>query len=166
MRHLQVAEDGRLAALRGDHPAALAHYRNAMRIAVTTGAPEVFFRHYLEASLESLELMDAFDSVLEYCDRAILHYADNPPRHDVAWLDLASIHQRRGVVLLKSGKPDPARAAFASALELADRIGAQLQLARLILSWMTRGLVVSNERILSEQRRLHYFSIRSEVLRA
>ena len=162
MRHFQVAEAGRAAALRGDHKAALTQYREAMRIAVSMSAPEVFFRHYLEATLESLELMKAYDNVLEYCDRAILHYEANPPQHDVARLDLASIHQRRGAVLFKSGKVDQARAALTRAVELADSIGAELQLARLVLGWMSRGLAISNERLLSEQRRLHYFSIRGD----
>ena len=71
--HLQIAETGKLAALRGDHRTALGHYREAIRIAVGSGAPEVFFRHYLEATLESLELSEAFDDVLAYCDRAIAH---------------------------------------------------------------------------------------------
>ena len=139
MRHLQIAEAGRVAALRGDHPTALGHYRDAMRLAVSTGAPEVFFRHYLEATLESLERMDAFDSVIEYCERAIQYYAAHPPQHDVARLDLASIHQRHGAVLLKSGQPVRARAAFACAVELADRLGAALPLARLVLGWLTRS---------------------------
>jgi tetratricopeptide (TPR) repeat protein len=163
MRHLQMAEVGKLAALRGDHVTALGHYRDAMRLAVAGGAPEVFFRHYLEATLESLELMNAFDNVLEYCDRAIRHYAEHPPEHEIAWLDLASIHQRRGAVLLKSGNRAEARAAFACAVELANRIGASLELAQLVLGWLTRGLVVSTERLLVEQRRLRYFSIRADA---
>ena len=157
-QHLAAAETGKHAALRGEHQAALGHYREAMRLAVSMKAPEVFFRHYLESALESLELMGAFDNVLEYCDRAILHYELNPPAHEVASLDLAWIHQRRGVVLLKSGRRDEARAALAGAVTIAGHIGATLPLARALLGWLTRGLSVSNERIVSEQRRFHYFS--------
>jgi tetratricopeptide (TPR) repeat protein len=162
MRHLQVAESGRQAALRGDHLSALRHYREAMVMAVTAGDPEVFFRHYLEATLESLELMKAFDDVLAYCERALQHYSDHPPQHELAQLDLAAIHQRRGVVLLKTGQTDQARAALVCAVEVADRIGASLDLGRLLLRWLSRGLVVSPERVLKEQQRLGYFSMRAQ----
>lgn len=157
-QHLAAAETGKRAAQRGEHRAALGHYREAMRLAVSMKAPEVFFRHYLESALESLELMEAYDNVLEYCDRAVLHYELNPPAHEVATLDLATIHQRRGVVLLKSGRGQEAREALAKALETGSRIGATLPLARALLGWLARGLTVSSDRIVSEQRRLHYFS--------
>lgn len=167
--HLQIAEAGKRAALRGDHRAALGHYRDAMRLAVTTGAPEVFFRHYLEATLESLELSEAFDEVLAYCDRAIAHYATHPPGHALAELDLASIHQRRGVVLLKRGgpgaaPPSGATLALEHAVAGAARIGARLELSERLLDWIRRGLAATRQRILAEQRRLHYFSVRPDTV--
>jgi tetratricopeptide (TPR) repeat protein len=164
--HLQIAEAGKHAALRGDHRRALGHYREAMRIAVTRGAPEVFFRHYLEATLESLELLEAFDDVLTYCERAIAHFAAHPPQHAVAELDLAWIYQRRGSVLVKRGEIASARAALEQALAGAVRIGAQLPLASLLLDWLRRGLAVSKHRVLVEQRRLHYFSVRPDTVGA
>jgi hypothetical protein len=136
----------------------------------------VFRRHYLEISLESLELLEEFDPVIEYCDRAIAPYAEHPPQSDVASLDLASIHQRKAVVLMKMegtpsrrsdrpGARDAARQSLAQAIELADRIGARLELARLLQGWIARGFVVPADRITREQRRLRYFSVRSETMR-
>jgi tetratricopeptide (TPR) repeat protein len=162
--HLQIAESGKLAALRGDHRTALGHYREAIRLAVGSGAPEVFFRHYLEATLESLELSEAYDDVLAYCDRAIEHYAANPPAHVLAELDLASIHQRRGVVLLKRSEVAPARAALEQAVAGAARIGVRFELAERVLDWIRRGLAVTVPRLLAEQRRLHYFSVRPDTV--
>jgi len=158
--HLRVAEEGNVAALRGDHKAALLRYREAIRLAVQSRAPEVFFRCYMEATLESLELMEDFGSVIEYCDRATAHYAAQPPAHDVAWLDLASIHQRKGAVLLKMGDHEAARQALEAALAIGVRIGARLELARLLHGWIARSFFVSADRITQEQRRLHYFSVR------
>jgi len=162
--HLQIAEAGKLAALRGDHRAALGHYREAIRLAVTSGAPEVFFRHYLEATLESLELSGAFDDVLAYCDRAIAHYVEHPPANVLAELDLASIHQRRGVILVKRSEVAPARAALEQAVAGAARIGARLELAERVLDWLRRGLAVTAPRLLAEQRRLRYFSVRPDTV--
>jgi tetratricopeptide (TPR) repeat protein len=158
--HLRVAEDGNAAALRGDHQTALSRYREAIRLAVQHRAPEVFFRCYMEATLESLELMEEFASVIEYCDRATAHYAAQPPAHDVAWLDLASIHQRKGAVLLKMGDHGAAGHELEQALAIGARIGARLELARLLRGWIARSFFVSKDRITQEQRRLHYFSVR------
>ena len=196
--HVSLAESGKAAALRGDHANALLRYRDAMRLAAEQHAPEVFRRHYLEISLESLELLEEFDPVIEYCDRAIAHYAAHPPQSDLASLDLASIHQRKGVVLMKmegtpsrrsgrpegtapsrsgrpegtapsrSGRPDArdaARQSLAQAIEIGERIGARLELARLLHGWIARGFVIQADRILREQRRLRYFSVRSETMR-
>ena len=163
--HMQVAEAGKRAALRGDHANALLRYREALRLAADQRAPEMFRRHYLEISLESLELLAEFDSVLEYCDRAIAHYTENPPQSDVAWLDLAFIHQRKGAVLMKAGEPNKARLELARALEVGGSVGAPLELARLLHGWIARGLVITPSRITHEQRRLHYFSVRSDTVR-
>ncbi|MDA0165731.1 hypothetical protein OM076_36020 [Solirubrobacter ginsenosidimutans] len=162
--HLSIAETGKRAALRGDHTTALGHYREAMHLAVSSGAPEVFFRHYLEATMESLELMNDFGSVIEYCERAVEHYREHPPAHPVAWLDLASIHQRHGCVLLKQGDVGPARVAFEQAIDIAARAPAHLPLAEALGGWLRRGLFVSPERMLAEQRRYRYFCVRPETV--
>lgn len=165
-QHLALAEQGKLAALRGDHQAALEQYRQAIKIVVQTRAPEVFFRHYLEASLESLELMGALDDVLSYCDKAVAHYDANPPLNQLAKLDLASIHQRRGVVLLKRGERDLAKVALGQALQCARDAEAQLELSQLLHTWLTKGLTITPDRVLREQRRLRYFSVRADALRS
>lgn len=135
-----------------------------MRLAVSSGAPEVFVRHYIEATMESLELMNEFGSVFAYCERAIEHYREHPPAHPVAWLDLASIHQRHASVLLKQGQVGPARVAFEQAIDIAARAPTRLPLAEALVSWLRRGLVVSPERVVAEQRRYRYFSVRPETV--
>ena len=162
--HLSIAEAGKRAALRGDHRTALGRYREAMHLAVSSGAPEVFLRHYLEAAMESLELMNEFGSVVEYCERAVDHYREHPPAHPMAWLDLGSIHQRHACVLLKQGRVDPARVTFAQAIDIAARAPARLPLAEALGGWLQRGLVVSPARVVAEQRRHRYFSIRPETV--
>lgn len=161
--HLAIARTGEQAALRGDHLTALAHYRDAIRLAVASRSPDVFARHYLEATLESLELMGDFESVAEFCERAVAHYEVNPPKHGLAWLDLASIYQRKGIILLKQGKTEPAYATMEVAISTAARAPATLPLCERLLDWHRRGLSVSAERLLAEQRRLRYFSIRHNM---
>ncbi|MCB9529514.1 MAG: peptidylprolyl isomerase [Myxococcales bacterium] len=161
--HLGVAEQGKLHALRGEHPLALQHYREAMNQAVRFGEPEVFYRHYLECALESLELMGALDEVVAWCDAALEHYRAHPPQTAVGARDLAHIHQRRGIALMKRGHRDPARAALAEAIELQD--GA-MPLAATLLRWIDSRLHCDAARITAEQRRQGFFSVRADTVDA
>lgn len=164
IEHLTVAEVGKTAALRGDFSVALNQYREAMRLAIACGAPEVFFRHYLEATLEALELMGEYSSVLEYCERAIGHYESHPPSSKMAVWDLASTYQRKAVALVKSSRLKDANSALTVALSLADSVGIKLELSLLLRSWIARSLTITPERVLTEQRRLRYFSVRNDTI--
>lgn len=162
--HIGIAEQGKVLALRDDHVNALLHYRQAMRMAVTNKAPEVLFRHYLECSLESLEHMGAYDELLDYCERAIDHYRMHPPRTPLALLDLASIHQRRGVVLLKQSQRAGAARELEVACDTAKSGGARLPLAETLLRWIKAEFSVGVDRIRAEQVRHRYFSVRKETV--
>lgn len=157
--HLGFAERGKLHALAGDHREALIHYRAAIRLAVEQGAPEVFFRHYMECSLESLELLGSLREVLDYCERALAHYAARPPEHELARRDLAHVHLRRGVCLLKLGERDAARVSLEAALASG---GGALPLATALLQWLRAGWHVDAARVLAEQRRHDYFTVRAD----
>jgi hypothetical protein len=162
--HAGIAEYGKVCALRGDYTNALLCYREAMRMAVEGGAFEVVFRHYLECSLEALEHMGAFGEVLDYCDRAIDHYREHPPLNPLARLDLASIHQRRGVVLLKRGERAEASRAFEAVREAAAGGEARLPLAGELLRWLQGGFNISPHRLEAELARHRYFSVRKETV--
>ncbi len=160
--HMGIAEQGKVYALEGNHGRALFYYRHAMRLAVEAGDPEVFFRHYLECVIESLEQTGSFDEVLEYCDKALELYEKNPPADPVNLRDQASIYQRRGVVHLKRGDKDGARRAFEDALQALAGSGQKLPLASSLLDWLRRGLHVEPARVDAELRRADYFSVREE----
>lgn len=158
--HFGIAEQGKLYALAGRHALALAYYREAIRLTVQAGDPEIVFRHYLECVLESLEQMDAYADVLDYCDKAIgLLRAQ-----EAAAGELAHVYQRQGAVLLKRGERDAAAQALRRALDLADTQALALPLARTLLGWVERGLQVDGRRVLAEQRHARYFNVRPETV--
>ncbi len=162
--HIGIAEHGKVLALAGDHKGALRHYREAMAQAVRAAEPEVFFRHYLECSIESLELMNAYDEVLAYCERAIEHYrqhATTPELEALAQRDLAHVYQRQGVILFKQGHKSEARTALREALRLQP---GTMPLATSLLQWIDRNLHGDAARILAEQRRHGYFSVRTDTV--
>lgn len=164
--HLGLAEQGKLHAVSNRHREALSHYREAMNIAVKQQAPEVFFRHYLGCSLESLERMGAYREVMDYCEKALDHYASNPPEHEIACLDRATILQREGVIALRMGDQERAKRAFSDALKQAGEVKAELPLADRLHRWMAANLHIDSRRLEQELDRLDYWSVRPEHIDA
>lgn len=160
--HYGIAEAGKVHAVAGRHDEALRHYREAMRLAVEGGAEEVFFRHYTQCVLESLERLGHFDEVLAFCERAEGHYEANPPPHELAVLDRATHWERRGAVLLQADRGDEARDALEQAVSLAGK--GRLPLAETLLGWVRRGLRVDARRLRAEQERREYFVVRKDSL--
>ena len=161
--HLAIAEQGKVYALEGQHAAALAYYREAIRLTVQAGEPEIVFRHYLECVLESLERIGSYAEVLDYCDKALDLLAGAPVTEQTA-LERAHVFQRQGAVLLKSGNRDAAAAALRKAVELAAAHGFSLALANTLLAWLDRGLQVDARRVAAEQERANYFNVRRDTV--
>lgn len=157
--HLGVAEAGKVHALARRHGEALRHYREAMRLAVAAGAPEVFFRHYLQCTLESLELMESHDEVIRLCEEADAHYRRLGHPLPLHKRDHAAILERLGVVRLKAGAAG-AEEALRRAVELAGPGG--LPLAEEMLGWLDRRLTPTPARLAEAQRRRRYFTVRPD----
>jgi tetratricopeptide (TPR) repeat protein len=164
--HMGIAEQGKVYALQGNHSMALKYYRYAMHMTVQAGDPEVFFRHYLECVIESLEHTGSLSEVLAYCEKAIHFYEEHPPPNPLAVRDLASLHERRGIVLLKLQDGDGARLALRSALDIARKAGQTMPLSATLSRWVESGMHVDAPRLLAEQRRAGYFSVRSDTVNA
>ncbi|MEH6565904.1 MAG: tetratricopeptide repeat protein [Halopseudomonas sp.] len=160
--HLGIAEQGKLLALKGRHQDALQHYREALRLAVSSGAPEVFFRHYTQCVMESLELSGELDSVLRYCDEAEQHYQRLASPLPLVSRDRAENLQRRGCVLLRQGRLDAAMASLEQALQLAAQ--QPLPLARELTGWSKRGLTVGVRQLGDAQHRHQYFIVRKALV--
>lgn len=156
--HARVAEQGKVLALEGEHAEALRHYREALRLATRDGAPELVLRHYAWCVLESLERSEAFEDVLAFCERVEAHYAQRTPDSELARLDLASHRERQGLALLKLERTAQARERLESAVALAGP--GRLPLSERVLSWLRGGLHVDARRLVLEQERHRYWSVR------
>lgn len=167
--HLRLAEQGKVHAVAGEHDTALLYYRHAMRQAVESRAPEAFFRHYLECSIESLELLGHHQEVLDYCQRVEDHYAriTAADEHQAAFIarDLMANAQRAGLVLAKLDRRAEARASLADASLRAKDLGVELPLAARVGDWLDRGLQLAPDRLVAEQKRLCYFAVTRDSLK-
>ncbi|MCP4669537.1 MAG: tetratricopeptide repeat protein, partial [Deltaproteobacteria bacterium] len=162
--HIGIAEQGKLYALAGDHQKALFYYRHAIRMTVEAKDPEVFFRHYLDCVMESLEQLGSYEEVLEYCNKAIQFYNDNPPPNPLAQWDLAGIHQRKGVILLKMGDKEAVPEPFRKALDIARELNQKLPLTETLLRWVEAQMHIDPGRVKTEQERTQYFTVRKETV--
>ncbi|GGB86556.1 hypothetical protein GCM10011352_10560 [Marinobacterium zhoushanense] len=162
--HLGIAEAGKCFALKGDHLEALRHYREAMRLAVSSQAPEVFFRHYSQCVLESLELTGQYQDVLDYCKKADVYYQQLNTRRQLHARDHAAILERQGLVYAKLGERESALSSLAKARELAGQ--ARLELTEQVYGWLQRGLRPDVARLTDAQRKHRYFSVRAEQVNA
>ncbi len=154
--HAGVAESGKLLALKGQHKHALSRYREALRLAHSARAPQIFARHYLHCVLESLEHMGAHVEAAALAGEAASATA-NPDPTPFQRRDRAHLLERCGVNLMKAGDVRAARDVLGEALTL----DAALPLSRQLLDWTARGLAVSGDRIAGAQRRHKYFSVRA-----
>ena len=163
-RHLHIAEAGKVAAIAGDHDEALRHYREALRQAMAESAPEVFFRHYTQCVLESLERTGSYPEVLEYCERADEHYRGIEHLTAFQRRDHGALLERLGAVLAKAGRPDEALTALTRARDIAGP--SALPLAEALADWLRRGLRLDPHRITQLQDRHHYFTVRPDLVDA
>ena len=160
--HLRIAESGKLFALNGDYCRALGCYRLAMHLAVRSGSPEVFFRHYLECLIEAMELNGDYEEVLAFCDRMQTLHDELEKAGELEQLDRANIHQRRGIVLLKRQHDREAEHELAEATRLS---GNGLPLSATVLRWVRSRLSPGIPRLVEEQKRHGYFSVRRDTVK-
>lgn len=157
--HLAIAETGKLMALKGRHTDALQHYREALRLAVSSKAPEVFFRHYTQCVLESLELTGAYDEIIRFCIDADIHYASLGLSSSLHRRDHGSVLERLGLAQLKNDNLEAGRESLEKAREVAG--DGVLPITEEVLGWLKRGFRVDINRILGSQRKHKYFVVRS-----
>jgi hypothetical protein len=158
-----VAEQGKIHLLDGRHGDALRHFREAIRMAVAAHAPEIFFRHYTQCVLESLELSSDYEEIIAYCRDADAHYVKIESDEPILAKDHGATLERLGIALLLTGRREEAADALRRAAERAGP--GQLPLAEALADWLRRGLSVPLPVLRQAQRRHGYFSVRRETVR-
>jgi tetratricopeptide (TPR) repeat protein len=158
--HLSIAEHGKVMALKNRHDEALRHYREAIRMAVSCKAPEVFFRHYTQCVLESLELTGSYQEVMEFCQNADLHFEKLNSELQVHKKDHGSVLERWGINALKAGDKALALQQLHAAIERAGK--GVLPLTEELMQWLQRGLTVDTSRLLGLQKKHKYFVVRPD----
>lgn len=160
--HWGIAEAGKVALIDGDHVEALRHFREALRLAASSKAPEVFFRHYTQCVLETLELAGDYGEIVDLCTGQDAFYQEMGDTGPLLAKDHGSIIERLAVAELLSGNREEAVACFKRAIARAGP--SVLPLSETLLGWLRRGLVVPLGQLRQAQRRHRYFVVRRETV--
>lgn len=163
LRHLAIAEKGKLAALAGDHGRALELYRMALRLAGEMAAPTPFSRHYTDCILESLERAgrhgDALALTVAACEELERRGTPSPlQRRDHATLSL-----RRAILLLFLGREDEADHQLEQAVAIAHP--GRLALAAELRAWRQRRLTLTPQTLTEALARHGYYTVRRARVR-
>jgi len=158
--HLELASEGQVAALTGRHDRALEKYREAIRLAVSINAPEVFFRFYTQCVLESLEHIGSYGEIIQFCLDADSYYGDLETPMPIHSHDHGAILERLGMAYLKGGYTAQAHDALNRAAAVAAPT--KLPLTTEVLGWLNRRYEVSVQRLTELQHRHCYFVVRQE----
>jgi tetratricopeptide (TPR) repeat protein len=160
--HLQIAENGKVLALRGDHKEALRHYKEAMRMCQTVENSEFFLQHYSLCAMESLELMEAHEEIITFCEKSIDFLTPKKAERTDEWFrkNLASLLERKGIQCIYLDEKEEAIEALDSAIKEAGNLS--LPLAKELLNWLRRGYAITPQKVRDLQKRHHYFTVRKE----
>lgn len=161
--HFGVAERGKMYCLEGNQKEALRHYREAIQMSVREGSSDVFFQHYTQCVMESLELLGNHDEVISYCEKALDFLYNKNDESDLITKSIAAILEKQAIQHLFKEERDQAVELLKEAQQLVGR-GTQPLTADL-LNWVQRGYQISNKQIKEAQKRHNYFVVRKGNVR-
>lgn len=158
--HLGIAERGKLYALEGNHKEALRHYREAIRQTVQQKSPDVFFQHYTQCVMESLELSGAYGEVIDYCQKMQHFLQQQDDTNPMVAKGIASALEKEAIQWLLKEEATQALPLLQQARKRGGR--GQLPLTEQLLSWVQRGYRVDPRQVKDAQKRHQYFIVRRD----
>jgi len=162
MLHLGIAEKGKMYAVQGNHKEALRHYKEAIKMTQGQEMGETFFQHYMQCTLESLELMGAYDDVLNYCEK-FLELLNTKEESDFISKYKTDTWQRMAFQYLHKDDPETALEYLTAITKEAGR--GKLKMADTLFNWINRRYNLTKKQILDLQNENHYFIVNKNNLK-
>ncbi|MCX7649857.1 MAG: hypothetical protein N2050_04825 [Flavobacteriales bacterium] len=163
--HHRVAEKGKCLAVEGRHTEALRYYKEALRLAQKQPHADIFFQHYSQCAMESLEMMGAHEEVIAFCEKCIafLEHKEDSANQEYRKRYLASLWERMAIQMLFLQRYAEAANAFKTALQTA--VGAPMPLSSELLAWCQKRYTINKNLIRKSQQRNGYFTVRNDNLK-
>lgn len=163
MLHYRIAERGKLFALDKNYKEALRYYREALRLTQQEKDSELFFQHYSQCVMESLELSGAHDQVISFCEnyRTFLEDKVEDKEKDVlVRKHHAFVSERQAVQHILKEEPEEAKALL---MQVQKDLGKSKQpITDELLGWLHRGYKISADQLRRLQNKHNYFVVRKE----
>ncbi len=161
MLHVRIAERGKMHALDKNYKEALRHYKEALRIVQSQKDSELFFQHYSQCVMESLEQSGANNEVISFCEnyRAFLKEKET---NDLVDKHNAFVCERQAIQHLLKEETDMALDLL---LEAKTSLKKHKQpITEQLLNWLQRGYSINKKQILGLQKKHNYFIVRQELI--
>lgn len=161
--HYNIAEKGKVYALKGNHTEALRHYKEALRMCENLNNSDIFFQHYSLCAMESLELMGNYKDVIDFCEKCLEFLRDKQIEgNDLINKYKSSLLERMGIQHLFLKDNEEAKECFLFAKKIG---GSQTSaLTRDFLNWLSRGYLITEKQILDLEKKHNYFTVRKELV--
>ncbi len=160
--HFSVAEKGKVFALAGNQKEALRHYKEALRMCQNLPSADIFFQHYSLCAMESLELMEAHNEVIEFCNKCLEFLDSKVPERENEILNKykASLWERIGVQYLYLNEKQEAQEAFIKATVFFDK--KRMSLTNELQNWISRGYMIAKTQLKNVLQKHNYYSVRKD----
>ncbi len=160
--HFGIAERGKMYSLEGNHKEALRHYREAIQMTVRQEDSDIFFQHYTQCVMESLELSGANEEVISYCEKARAFLEEKESESLILKRNIASLLEKQAIQHLLRDERDDAVELLKEAQGIVGRRSNPL--TDDLLNWAQRGYHIKETQIRQAQNRHKYFVVRKETV--
>jgi len=160
--HLGIAEKGKIFAVQGNHKEALRHYKEAIKMTQGQKMGETFFQHYMQCTLESLELMGGYDEVLGYCEK-LLDLLNT--KEESEFIAKYKIETRLRMAIQYIHKDDT-ETAIEYLTEITKEAGrGKYKMADTLLNWLSRRYKITKKQIIDLQNDNNYYIVNKNNLK-
>jgi tetratricopeptide (TPR) repeat protein len=159
--HFGIAERGKIHFLEGNHREALRHFQEAIQMSVKNSSSDIFFQHYTQCVMESLEYLGHHNEVISYCEKLCEFLKEKDMEETIIRKNYATTREKMGIQYLLKEEKEEAMALLKEATELMDK---KMPLSNTIIGWINRGYNVSEKQIRDAQHKHEYFAVRKDCV--
>lgn len=160
--HIRIAEKGKMYSLDGNHKEALRHYKEAIKMMQETKDSEIFFQHYSQCVMESLELSGSYDEVISFCERYIDFLDQKNDTSAIIKKHYATILEKQAIQYLHKEEKETSLELLK---EAQGHVGNGKQpITDQLLNWLQRGFMISKQQLAALQKKHQYFIVRPDCV--
>lgn len=161
--HICIAEQGKILQTEGQYAEALRYYKEALKMSQHLSGSDVFFQHYSQCIMECLELSQAYEEVIAYCDKYIQFVEDLDKATAYSNNLRVALYERKAIQYLFLGNTDAAHDIITTLTEVQSQPKAY-PISTELHNWIKRGFTIEPRQIKALQKKHNYFIVRKDKI--